>query len=39
MEKKLVDWHIEDPMGKPIAEARKIASQIENKIVELLKKN
>jgi len=39
MEKKLVDWHIEDPKGKPIEEVRKIASQIENKTVELLKRN
>jgi protein-tyrosine-phosphatase len=39
MEKKLADWHIEDPKGKPIEEVRKIASQIEGKVVELLKKN
>jgi protein-tyrosine-phosphatase len=39
MEKKLVDWHIGDPKGKPIEEVRKIASQIESKTVELLKKN
>ena len=39
MEKKLVDWHIEDPKGKPIDEVRKIARQIENKTGELLKKN
>ena len=39
MEKKLVDWHIEDPKGKPIEEVRKMASQIENKTVELLKRN
>jgi len=39
MEKKLVDWHIEDPKGKPIEEVRKIASQIENKTIELLKRN
>ena len=39
MEKKLVDWHIEDPKGKSIEEVRKIASQIENKTVELLKRN
>jgi len=39
MEKKLVDWHIEDPKGKPIQEVRKIASQIENKTIELLKKD
>jgi protein-tyrosine-phosphatase len=39
MEKKLVDWRIEDPKGKPIEEVRKIASQIETKTVELLKKS
>ena len=39
MEKKLEDWHIEDPKGKSIEEVRKIASQIQNKIVELLKKD
>jgi protein-tyrosine-phosphatase len=39
MEKKLVDWHIEDPKGKSIEEVRKIASQIQDKITELLKKN
>jgi arsenate reductase (thioredoxin) len=39
MEKKLADWHIDDPKGKPIEDVRKIASQIENKVLELLKKN
>ena len=39
MEKKLVDWQIEDPKGKQIEVVRKIASQIEKKTVELLQKN
>ena len=39
MKKKLLDWHIEDPKGKPIEEVRKIASHIENKTIDLLKKN
>jgi len=39
MEKKLVGWHIEDPKGKSIEEVRQIAKQIENKTVELLKRN
>jgi protein-tyrosine-phosphatase len=39
MEKKLVDWHIEDPKGRPIEEVRKIAGQIQDKIIDLLKKN
>ena len=38
MEKKLVDWHIDDPKGKPIEEVRKIRSTIENKVIELLSK-
>lgn len=39
MEKKLQDWHIEDPKGKPIEDVRKIANQIETRVLELLKKN
>jgi arsenate reductase len=39
MEKKLVDWHIEDPKGKSVGEVEKIAGQIENKVIELLKKD
>ena len=38
MEKKLVDWHIDDPKGKPIEEVRKIRSTIEGRVVELLSK-
>jgi len=37
MEKKLEDWHIEDPKGKPIEDVRKIASQIETRVSELFK--
>jgi protein-tyrosine-phosphatase len=36
MEKKLVDWHIDDPKGKPIEEVRKIESTIEGKVIALL---
>jgi len=39
MEKKLMDWHIEDPKGKPIEDVKRIASQIEGKVLELLKKD
>ena len=39
MEKKLVDWHIDDPKGKSIDEVEKIASQIESKVIELLEKD
>jgi len=38
MEKKLVDWHIDDPKGKPIEEVRKIESTIEDRVIELLNK-
>jgi len=36
MEKKLVDWHIDDPKGKPIEEVRKIRSTIEDRVIQLL---
>jgi protein-tyrosine-phosphatase len=39
MQKKLVDWHIDDPKGKPVDEVRKIMSQIENNVLELTKKS
>lgn len=38
MEKKLVDWHIEDPKDKPTEEVRKIRNEIEGRVIELLKK-
>lgn len=38
MEKKLVDWQIDDPKDKPIEEVKKIRSKIEDKIIELLKR-
>ena len=38
MEKKLVDWQIEDPKGKGIDQVRRIQSQIESKVMELLKR-
>lgn len=38
MEKKLVDWHVEDPKGKSKDDVRKIRSEIEDRVVELLKK-
>ena len=37
MQKKLVDWHIDDPKGKSLEEVRKIRSDIENQILALLK--
>ena len=39
MQKKLVDWHIDDPKGKSLEEVRKIRSDIENQVLELLKKD
>jgi len=35
MQKKLVEWHIEDPKGRPLEEVRKIRDEIEHKIMEL----
>ena len=32
MQKKLVDWHLEDPKGKTIEEVRKIRDEIERKV-------
>ena len=37
MEKKLLDWKIDDPKGKSIEEVRKIRAQIENQVIEVLK--
>ena len=37
LEKKLLDWHIDDPKDKPIEDVRKIRAQIENQMIELLK--
>ena len=38
MQKKLIDWHIDDPKGKSIEEVRKIMAQIETSVLDLLKK-
>lgn len=35
MQKKLVDWHIEDPKGKGIEDVRRIRDEIEGKVKEL----
>jgi protein-tyrosine-phosphatase len=37
MQKKLIEWHLEDPKGKPLGEVRKIRDEIESKVVELSK--
>ena len=35
MQKKLLEWHLEDPKGKPLAEVRKIRDEIERKVSDL----
>ncbi len=35
MQKKLVDWHLEDPKGRPIEEVRKIRDEIEERVAEI----
>jgi len=35
MQKKLVDWHLDDPKGKPIEQVRKIRDEIEKLVAEL----
>ena len=35
MQKKLVEWHLDDPKGRSLEEVRKIRNEIERKIMEL----
>ena len=35
MQKKLIDWNLEDPKGKSLAEARRIRNEIERRVEEL----
>ena len=37
MQKKLIEWHLEDPKGKPLDGVRKIRDEIESKVAELSK--
>lgn len=37
MQKKLVDWDLEDPKGKPIEGVRTIRDEIERRVIELSK--
>ena len=37
MNKKLLDWKLEDPKGKPLPEVRKIRNEIERRVDELAK--
>ena len=35
MQKKLIDWDLEDPKGKPIQEIRRIRDEIERRVLTL----
>jgi arsenate reductase (thioredoxin) len=35
MQKKLVDWHLDDPKGKPIEQVREIRDEIERLVTQL----
>lgn len=37
MQKKLLDWNLEDPKGKPLEEVSKIRDEIERRVVQLSK--
>lgn len=36
-QKKLIEWDLEDPKGKPVEEIRKIRDEVERRVLELLK--
>jgi len=38
MQKKLIDWELEDPKGKPVQEVRRIRDDIEKRVRELAEK-
>ena len=38
MQKKLVDWHLDDPKGRSIEEARRIRDEIEKRVREIARK-
>jgi len=38
MQKKLIDWELEDPKGKPIEEVHRIRDDIERRVRELAEK-
>jgi arsenate reductase (thioredoxin) len=37
MQKKLIEWHLDDPKGRPLEEVREIRDEIESKVAELFK--
>lgn len=39
LQKKIVDWNLPDPKGKPIEEVRRIRDMIEKNVLELARKN
>jgi protein-tyrosine-phosphatase len=38
MQKKLIDWNLEDPKGKPLSDVRRIRNEIERRVEELSEK-
>ena len=38
MQKKVIDWNLEDPKGKPLPEVRRIRNEIERRVEELAAK-
>ena len=38
MQKKLVDWHLDDPKGRSIVEVRRIRDEIEKRVREIARK-
>jgi ACR3 family arsenite transporter len=38
MQKKLIDWNLEDPEGKSVDEIRRIRNDVEQRVIELVKK-
>lgn len=37
MQKKLIEWHIDDPKGRPLDDVKRIRDDIEGKVAELSK--
>ncbi len=37
MQKKVIDWDLEDPKGKPLSEVRRIRDEIEKKVDDLVR--
>ena len=36
MQKKLIDWHVDDPKGKSMDEVRRIRNDVERRVKELV---